>query len=427
MEFTTLSLINILSYAVKDILMCSAYILFSVYIFGGKFKRKYITISLLTISVLATAICGEIYLRPLGYDGIGLLETISSIIYIITVFLLTTGIKKSRLFFLTILFGSVLDLFYSYISPLLADGFLIKNITYIIIYTAIIVAMYCFIKSSAIKVLPEVIATVPKWITAFLILFIFVYFYQQSGPDETAAKFLEPFSVFSIIVCASYFIYKIFHLTYQQNEILKQMHEQKEFSEKMLTGDENLRKFRHDYRNHMIVINALMESGRTDRAREYLNAMNSDIDSTINKISTGNFITDAIINNKAIVAAKENAKIKFSGQIPENGIADDDLCTIIANIVDNAIEAVTKLESDKTVRIEAAMRNGIFLLNVSNSVIADIKIRKDGTIKTTKKNHHEHGIGMKNVQKVVKKYGGTIDVSCENKLFNVAIMMKPTL
>lgn len=203
------------------------------------------------------------------------------------------------------------------------------------------------------------------------------------------------------------------------------MHDQKEYSEKMLTGDENLRRFRHDYRNHMIVINSLLESGRTDRAREYLNNMNSDISSTLTKISTGNFISDALINNKAVMAAEHDVSIKFTGQVIPTGIADEDLCTIFANILDNAIEATQKLSSNKTIRIDAALRNGFFIMNISNPVENEVKIRKDGTVKTTKKNQHEHGIGMKNVQKVVKKYGGSVNVTCENKVFSVDIMMKP--
>jgi sensor histidine kinase regulating citrate/malate metabolism len=175
----------------------------------------------------------------------------------------------------------------------------------------------------------------------------------------------------------------------------------------------------------MIVINALLESGRTDRAREYLNNMNSGISSTLTKISTGNFISDALINNKAVMAAEHGVSIKFSGQVIPFGIADEDLCTVLANILDNAIEATKKLTTNKNVRIDAALRNGFFLMNISNPVENEVKIRKDGTIKTSKKNQSEHGFGIKNVQKAVKKYGGTVSVTCENKVFSVDIMMKP--
>ena len=145
------------------------------------------------------------------------------------------------------------------------------------------------------------------------------------------------------------------------------------------------------------------------------------------KISTGNFISDAIINNKAVAAAEHDVSIKFTGQIIPEGIADEDLCTVLANILDNAIEATKNLSSNKNIHIDAALRNEFFIMNVSNPVEIDIKIRKDGTIKTSKKNQSEHGFGIKNVQKAIKKYGGTVSLSCENKIFYVNITMKPII
>ena len=425
MEFTMMNLINVITYFIKDILMCFTYVIFAVHIFGGKYKKKPFIVAGVITALLAASVFNEFYLRTLGEDGIMYMELLSSLIYIATVFLLTTGIKKIRLLFLTILFGGTIDLAYSYISPLLPDVVHVKNVTYILIYTLIIVGLLHFTKTTQYNVLPEVVATVPKWITVLLILFTFVSFCGTDTNYEITVKVLEPFSVIAILICAVYFIYKIFYLTYQQNEILKQMHDQKVYSEKMLTGDENLRRFRHDYRNHMIVINALLESGRTDRAREYLNNMNSNISSTLTKISTGNFISDALINNKAVMAAEYGVSIKFTGQVISSGIADEDLCTVLANILDNSIEATKKLTGNKTVRIDAALRNGFFLMNISNPVENEVKIRKDGTIKTSKKNQSEHGFGIKNVQKAVKKYGGTVSVTCENKVFSVDIMMKP--
>lgn len=426
MNLTIMSLVNIVTYAIRDILTCFLYGLFTVHIFGGKYKKKPLIVAGIILSLIATAVCGELFLLPLGSDGIEYLEYISVLISMVSVFILTTGVKKITLFLLTFLFGGIVDLIYSFIYRFIPDSFYVTNIAYIAIYSLMIVGILSFVKKSHINILPEVIRTVPRTIIVLLILIVLAFFCRELGFDDLNV-YLDPFLAISILGCASYFIYKIFHLTYQQNEILKQMHDQKEYSEKMLTGDENLRRFRHDYRNHMIVINSLLESGRTDRAREYLNNMNSDISSTLTKISTGNFISDALINNKAVMAAEHDVSIKFTGQVIPTGIADEDLCTIFANILDNAIEATQKLSSNKTIRIDAALRNGFFIMNISNPVENEVKIRKDGTVKTTKKNQHEHGIGMKNVQKVVRKYNGSVNVTCENKVFSVDIMMKPTI
>ena len=205
------------------------------------------------------------------------------------------------------------------------------------------------------------------------------------------------------------------------------MYTPKEYSEKMLTNDDELRRFRHDYRNHMIVINSLFENGQTDRAREYINNMNNSVSSSLTKISTGNFISDAIINNKAVVAAEHDVTIKFTGQVIPSGIADADLCTILSNTLDNAIEATQKLSGNKTINIDTALRNGFFIMNISNPVETDVKIRRDGTVKSSKKNPGNHGYGMRNIQRAVHKYNGTVSTTCENKIFSVNIMLKPIL
>ena len=160
----------------------------------------------------------------------------------------------------------------------------------------------------------------------------------------------------------------------------------------------------------------------TDRA-DCINAMNSDINNTINKISSGNLIADAILNNKAVVAAQSGNKIQFEGQFPKDGIADNDICTILANALDNAIEATEKTDNSSVITVEAAVRMGNFILSISNPVNENIKIGKNNTMKTTKKNHAEHGIGVKNIQRVVKKYNGALTLECENKIFSVNMRM----
>ena len=197
---------------------------------------------------------------------------------------------------------------------------------------------------------------------------------------------------------------------------------QKDFGEKAVIGDEELRRFRHDYKNHMIVVNAFLESGQVKEAREYLESVNDSINGVINKIKTGNFVSDAILNNKAVSAAKNSINIAFTGFVPSAGIKNEDLCTILANLVDNAVEACEKLTSVdiKTVEIEANIVNGFFLLSVSNPVEDGEKI----SLKTTKKNRKNHGIGLKNIERTVKKYEGAVVISCEANIFTADVRMK---
>lgn len=289
-------------------------------------------------------------------------------------------------------------------------------------FVLIFLFIYSISKISPPNILPEVLSNLPLIILFLLYQSLVCINYIKIDPDSKS--FYITISAISLLICLLYFVYKFINLIYKQNDILKQMKNQKEYSEKALTNDEELRKFRHDYRNHMIVINSLFENGQTDRARDYINNLNNSVASSLTKISTGNFITDAIINNKTVTASTHDIKIKFNGQVPTAGIFDEDLCTVFANVLDNAIEATQKLATDKVVKIDCGIRNGIFLLDVTNPVDTDVKIRRDGTIRTTKLNKAEHGLGIQSINRTVKKYNGSVNITCENKLFNIGIMMK---
>lgn len=99
------------------------------------------------------------------------------------------------------------------------------------------------------------------------------------------------------------------------------------------------------------------------------------------------------------------------------------MCTILANALDNALEAIDKMNSDNTISVESFVKNNSFFLNISNPVKENVRISKNNTIRTTKKNSSEHGIGSKNIQRVVKKYNGALTLSCENLVFDFGIRL----
>lgn len=424
-------MLNILDtglYILKDLVISATLIVICIYILKGKFKKNVPAITTLSILNIINAIIGVYILSKyttaasdFEYDEI--MDIFSVFIQLLSVTVLIKEINFSKKFAVYIICVSTIDMIYSIIAPFISEHLYLECLIIILIYGSLLSFIYYIIKVSPVNILPEVFDQIPKRMIIILFIFDFSCYYKQFGDYSSIYNLLFAFSSIGVILCALFFVYKIFSLTYQQTEILKQMQSQKEYSEKMLKGDENLRKFRHDYRNHMIVINALLENGSTDRARDYINAMNSDINDTVNKISTGNFIADALLNNKAVVAAQSGNKIKFSGQIPAEGIADDDVCTILANALDNAIEATNKLEAGQTINVEAAVRNNHFILNITNPVSENVKIGKNNTLKTTKKNANEHGIGTKNIQRVVKKYNGALMLGCENKVFSFSVRL----
>ena len=425
MSLTDLNLTNILNIIgifFRDLTMIVNYLFLGKYLLKGDIKKNNILTAFSLAFLAAVSIAGEMYIVPNDPDGHEFTTVISTFIFIIAMCIYIRNIKKGQFVFLMFVYTAIVDMTYTYFEKFLPEHHYVECFIYVAIYLLITIFVKISVKKAPTNIFPEVIATVPKWLLWTLALFCFTKYLTEDGDLPTLEKILTPIVSVGIICCIIYFMYRIFSLTYQQTEILKEMHNQKVHSENLIKGDENLRKFRHDYRNHMIAINAYLENGQTDKARDYINNINSGISDSLNKISTSNFVADAILNNKAVVAAQAGNKIVFDGQIPSEGIADQDICTILANAVDNAIEATADIPGS-TISIDAAVRSGYFILEVTNPVKENVKIGKNNTLKTTKKNRNEHGIGTQNIQRVVKKYNGALNLTCENKMFRFEVRL----
>ena len=310
-----------------------------------------------------------------------------------------------------------------------AEWVVVDNTTTIIGYTAITVAVLIANKMSNFSLIKNVYETVPKWLLPVWFILNFTLFFANFVKHDMKYDNQVPLNVFfslsaiCVFVCIIYFTYKIFLLTYQQTQILKQLDEQHENYERMLSSDRQLREFRHDYKNHMLVVTALLNAGKNDEAAEYLETIKITSGVQKRQISTGNFVADAMLNNKNALAEELGIKMSFVGTIPEKGIASSDLCTILGNLVDNAIENTKRFSGEKYIRIEANARELFFVLSIVNPVNERVII-KNNRIKTTKSDSKNHGIGLKNVGRIAEKYGGKFRLSCDDREFVADISIK---
>lgn len=310
-----------------------------------------------------------------------------------------------------------------------AEWVVVDNTATIIGYLAITVAVLIANKMSNFSLIKNVYETVPKWLLPVWFILNFTLFFANFVKHDMKYDNQVPLNVFfslsaiCVFVCIIYFTYKIFLLTYQQTQILKQLDEQHENYERMLSSDRQLREFRHDYKNHMLVVTALLNAGKNDEAAEYLETIKITSGVQKRQISTGNFVADAMFNNKNTLAEELGIKMSFVGTIPEKGITSSDLCTILGNLVDNAIENTKRFSGEKYIRIEANARELFFVLSIVNPVNERVII-KNNRIKTTKSDSKNHGIGLKNVGRIAEKYGGKFRLSCDDREFVADISIK---
>lgn len=208
----------------------------------------------------------------------------------------------------------------------------------------------------------------------------------------------------------------------------KQMENQIEYYEKINKIYDEFRSFRHDFKNHVLCLRGFISANRIDEAVEYMDEM-IDMSSSVRKsYNTGNIIIDALLNDKNEKALAVNSKLEYTGSAPNTGITNADLCIIMANAIDNAIEACGKDESsnEKIIKIETKIKQGYFFFKISNPIFEQILVNDKKKIVTSKKDKEHHGLGISNILNAVKKYDGEADISTENEQFilDVQLLLK---
>jgi len=184
-----------------------------------------------------------------------------------------------------------------------------------------------------------------------------------------------------------------------------------------------IRGWRHDYRNHIQVMKAYAAAGDLDAIKSYLNDLETDLNTVDTVIKTGNKMTDAIVNSKISLAKSKNIPVVADAHIPVSlKISELDLCVIIGNLFDNAIEASLKLpEGERMIRVYMDMKNTQLYMSFTN-LTATKKLSKIGGIfKTTKGDGH--GFGLVRIDDIVARYGGYLSRNSEDGAFTTEILL----
>lgn len=183
-----------------------------------------------------------------------------------------------------------------------------------------------------------------------------------------------------------------------------------------------MRGWRHDYHNHIQTLLAL--SGDEPKTREYLLKLNDDLTSVDTVIKTGNVMVDAILNSKLSLIKAKSIKVSAKAVVPPSlQISEIDLCVIIGNLLDNAMEAALKQPEAESrfIRVFIGILKGQLYVSVTNSTCGEIK--KSGKTYLSTKNSASHGFGLMRVDRIVEKYHGYINRQNEEGAFATEIML----
>ena len=205
----------------------------------------------------------------------------------------------------------------------------------------------------------------------------------------------------------------------EENEMLLEA-ELRRYEDTIIKNEE-IRRFRHDYINNLLSLGALIGNEKNKEASEYIKDLTNRLENTKINFNTGNYLADAIISDKAKRAESDGNKIEFYGYFPCAGIKNSDVCTILSNLLDNAIEACATYPPC-TIKVTSEIKRGGTVITVSNPVKNRVEI-KYNTIKTSKADGSNHGYGIGNVRSVAKKYAGELRLTCEDGVFTAEVLL----
>ena len=235
-------------------------------------------------------------------------------------------------------------------------------------------------------------------------------------------------SIICILNISTYYIYQKIAENYKEGLQRTMLIEENRMYVKQMEilrqSQEYVRVLRHDMKNHMQLIHTWLESGEYEKAKEYVGKLGEKHGITQEYVRTENIEVDSILNYKLDLICRHLKCVpQIYIEIPRESIMPEvDLNIILGNLLDNAAEAMEKAK-EKYLNLQMTFEKNILYISLYNSFDGKLETDKDGKIRTRKADRSEHGIGLRSIDLVVKKYNGTIRILKENYIFKVDLIL----
>lgn len=186
-----------------------------------------------------------------------------------------------------------------------------------------------------------------------------------------------------------------------------------------------MRAWRHDYHNHIQAACSYLELGKYEELAVYLTELDESIYEIDQIIKTGNLMADAILNSKLSLMREYQIRTEVTAHVPaQMQITDTELCVLLGNLLDNAIEACQKVaeEENRFIKIYMDTLQEQFYISVMNGMQGRA-MKRGELFQSTKRGAGRHGFGLLRVDRIVKKYGGFLDRQSEEGVFATEILL----
>ena len=185
---------------------------------------------------------------------------------------------------------------------------------------------------------------------------------------------------------------------------------------------EQTRSLRHDFRQHLHVISGLTEAGQLDELKHYLSQYESEL-SEARPTLCANPAVDALAGHYDHEARQKGVPIEWKLELPVLlPMPEADLCMILGNLLENALDASRKLTPDqRQIRVMARMLSPAMLGIVVENRYDGVLKKQSGILHSTK--HEGIGIGLVSIETAVRKYTGDLTVETKNNVFRANVLL----
>ncbi|MCI8995766.1 MAG: GHKL domain-containing protein [Lachnospiraceae bacterium] len=182
------------------------------------------------------------------------------------------------------------------------------------------------------------------------------------------------------------------------------------------------RRLQHDYKNQLLCIQGLLKEAQYKEAQEYLLQLTGSLSVYGNVVDTGHPVVNVVLNQKYQEAREKGIAITMAvNDLSGLTLAREDLVTLLVNLLDNAIEACEGLDSGPVIRFKMVQEDGQLILSVRNPVKEPVFVRGK-TLQTSKRDKSGHGLGLQNVDEVVRRNKGTSSLKCQDGWFLFSVL-----
>ena len=248
---------------------------------------------------------------------------------------------------------------------------------------------------------------------------------ETSG--QANVLFIIAFGLVGLNIAVFYFIKNIVEreIRIRENEVFQiQVKDQMNMYRSISESFDNQKRKTHEYKNQILCIESMLGKKQYSELEAYVTKLYGKLNDEAAVINTNHVIINAILNTKYQEAMEKGIVFVFKvNDLADLEICDEDVVTILANLLNNAIEACEKCTDKKIIKLKFIKKEDKVIISVKNTYHDAIRY-ENGEIRTTKLlKPEEHGVGIKNVLKIIEKYNGSYVIQEQNEEFFFSIII----